>query len=48
MLRKIFRRLFVKKIQIITIGLDAAGNTIALYKLKFGKIVTIIPTISYK
>lgn len=29
----------------ITVGLDAAGKTTILYKLKLGEIVTTIPTI---
>ncbi len=29
----------------ISTGLDAAGKTTALYKLKLGEIVTTIPTI---
>jgi GTPase SAR1 family protein len=30
---------------IIKVGLDAAGKTTILYKLKLGEIVTTIPTI---
>ena len=30
---------------ILTVGLDAAGKTTILYKLKLGEIVTTIPTI---
>ena len=30
---------------IISVGLDAAGKTTILYKLKLGEIVTTIPTI---
>ena len=29
------------------IGLDNAGKTTILYKLKFGEVVTIIPTIGF-
>lgn len=29
----------------LTVGLDAAGKTTILYKLKLGEIVTTIPTI---
>lgn len=29
----------------IKIGLDAAGKTTMLYKLKLGEVVTVIPTI---
>lgn len=30
-----------------TVGLDAAGKTTILYKLKLGEIVTTIPTIGF-
>ena len=43
---KIFRGLFGKKeMRILMVGLDAAGKTTILYKLKLGEIVTTIPTI---
>ena len=32
-------------IPIVSVGLDAAGKTTILYKLKLGEIVTTIPTI---
>ena len=32
-------------LSIILVGLDAAGKTTILYKLKLGEIVTTIPTI---
>ncbi|MGH0123648.1 UNVERIFIED_CONTAM: hypothetical protein FKN15_012788 [Acipenser sinensis] len=42
----IFSRLFGKKqMRILMVGLDAAGKTTILYKLKLGEIVTTIPTI---
>ena len=31
----------------LTVGLDAAGKTTILYKLKLGEIVTTIPTIGF-
>ncbi|KAI5611219.1 ADP-ribosylation factor 4, partial [Silurus asotus] len=31
----------------VTVGLDAAGKTTILYKLKLGEIVTTIPTIGF-
>lgn len=31
----------------ISVGLDAAGKTTILYKLKLGEIVTTIPTIGF-
>ena len=43
---KLFSRLFAKKeMRILMVGLDAAGKTTILYKLKLGEIVTTIPTI---
>ncbi len=45
---KVFRGLFGKKeMRILMVGLDAAGKTTILYKLKLGEIVTTIPTIGY-
>uniref|UniRef100_A0A8C8AKU5 ADP-ribosylation factor 4 n=1 Tax=Otus sunia TaxID=257818 RepID=A0A8C8AKU5_9STRI len=42
----IFSRIFGKKqMRILMVGLDAAGKTTILYKLKLGEIVTTIPTI---
>merc|ERR1712110_1300702 len=44
----IFRSLFGKKeMRILMVGLDAAGKTTILYKLKLGEIVTTIPTIGF-
>jgi ADP-ribosylation factor protein 1 len=41
---KLFSRLFSKKeMRILMVGLDAAGKTTILYKLKLGEIVTTIP-----
>ena len=43
---KVFGKLFGKKdVRILMVGLDAAGKTTILYKLKLGEIVTTIPTI---
>ncbi|KAM9987928.1 hypothetical protein ACTFIZ_003269 [Dictyostelium cf. discoideum] len=45
---KIFSRFFGKKdMRILMVGLDAAGKTTILYKLKLGEIVTTIPTIGF-
>jgi ADP-ribosylation factor protein 1 len=45
---KLFARLFGKKdMRILMVGLDAAGKTTILYKLKLGEIVTTIPTIGF-
>lgn len=42
----LFGKLFGKKeMRILMVGLDAAGKTTILYKLKLGEIVTTIPTI---
>ena len=43
---KLFSGLFGKKeMRLLMVGLDAAGKTTILYKLKLGEIVTTIPTI---
>jgi len=43
---KLFDRIWGKKeMRILMVGLDAAGKTTILYKLKLGEIVTTIPTI---
>ncbi|XP_004298268.1 PREDICTED: ADP-ribosylation factor 2-like [Fragaria vesca subsp. vesca] len=45
---KLLSRLFAKKeMRILMVGLDAAGKTTILYKLKLGEIVTTIPTIGF-
>jgi len=45
---KIFASLVGKKeMRILMVGLDAAGKTTILYKLKLGEIVTTIPTIGF-
>merc|ERR1712216_1027752 len=45
---KVFGKLFGKKeMRILMVGLDAAGKTTILYKLKLGEIVTTIPTIGF-
>jgi hypothetical protein len=44
----IFAKLFSKmEMRILLLGLDAAGKTTVLYKLKLGEIVTTIPTIGF-
>ncbi|KAF0028682.1 hypothetical protein F2P81_017787 [Scophthalmus maximus] len=44
----LFSRFFGKKqMRILMVGLDAAGKTTILYKLKLGEIVTTIPTIGF-
>ncbi|KAL3853206.1 hypothetical protein ACJMK2_016765 [Sinanodonta woodiana] len=44
----LFNRLFGKRqMRILMVGLDAAGKTTILYKLKLGEIVTTIPTIGF-
>ena len=43
---RMVRMLFAKKeMRILMVGLDAAGKTTILYKLKLGEVVTTIPTI---
>lgn len=45
---KLFSSLFGKRdMRILMVGLDAAGKTTILYKLKLGEIVTTIPTIGF-
>merc|ERR1711901_2453 len=45
---KVFGKLFGKKeMRILMVGLDAAGKTTILYKLKLGEVVTTIPTIGF-
>ena len=45
----LFGKLFnsKKEMRILMVGLDAAGKTTILYKLKLGEIVTTIPTIGF-
>ncbi|XP_074659046.1 uncharacterized protein LOC141911869 [Tubulanus polymorphus] len=48
MFTSLFKGLFGKKeMRILMVGLDAAGKTTILYKLKLGEIVTTIPTIGF-
>jgi ADP-ribosylation factor protein 1 len=48
MFTQIFRGLFGRaEMRILMVGLDAAGKTTILYKLKLGEIVTTIPTIGF-
>merc|ERR1719342_715592 len=48
MFASLFKGLFGKKeMRILMVGLDAAGKTTILYKLKLGEIVTTIPTIGF-
>jgi len=45
---KLWGRIFAKKeMRILMVGLDAAGKTTILYKLKLGEVVTTIPTIGF-
>ncbi|CAG5106551.1 Similar to ARF6: ADP-ribosylation factor 6 (Gallus gallus) [Cotesia congregata] len=44
LLSKIFGN---KEMRILMLGLDAAGKTTILYKLKFGQSVTTIPTVGF-
>lgn len=45
---KLLQGLFGRKeMRILMVGLDAAGKTTILYKLKLGEIVTTIPTIGF-
>lgn len=45
---KMWDRLFSRQeMRILMVGLDAAGKTTILYKLKLGEVVTTIPTIGF-
>jgi hypothetical protein len=44
---KLFRWNSAFPIGVLMVGLDAAGKTTILYKLKLGEIVTTIPTIGF-
>jgi len=45
---QLFNKLWGKRnVRILMVGLDAAGKTTILYKLKLGEIVTTIPTIGF-
>jgi len=47
-LSKVWARMFSKQeMRILMVGLDAAGKTTILYKLKLGEVVTTIPTIGF-
>lgn len=37
--------LSVREMRIVMVGLDAAGKTTILYKLKIGEVVNTIPTV---
>lgn len=45
---KLFEQWFGKKeMRILMLGLDAAGKTTILYKLKLGEVVSSVPTIGF-
>jgi len=45
---KVFSKWFKNKdVRILMLGLDAAGKTTVLYKLKLGEHVTTVPTIGF-
>eukprot|EP01062_Namystynia_karyoxenos_P021387 TRINITY_DN1813_c0_g1_i1.p1 TRINITY_DN1813_c0_g1~~TRINITY_DN1813_c0_g1_i1.p1 ORF type:complete len:209 (+),score=74.82 TRINITY_DN1813_c0_g1_i1:81-629(+) len=45
---RLFAGLFGKQeVQILMVGLDAAGKTTLLYKMKLGEVITTIPTIGF-
>merc|ERR1711879_1065613 len=45
---KVWEKLISKQdVRIVMVGLDAAGKTTVLYKLKLGEVVTTIPTIGF-
>lgn len=44
---RLFDALGKQEMRILMVGLDAAGKTTILYKLKLGEVVTTIPTIGF-
>ena len=44
---KSFDKLFKKETRILMLGLDSAGKTTILYKLKLGEVVQSVPTIGF-
>jgi len=45
---KLFDKFFGKRdMRILMLGLDAAGKTTILYKLKLGEVVSSVPTIGF-
>merc|ERR1719478_695187 len=45
---KVWERMLSKtEMRILMVGLDAAGKTTILYKLKLGEVITTIPTIGF-
>merc|ERR1712072_665939 len=48
LMSKVWERMVGKQeMRILMVGLDAAGKTTILYKLKLGEVVTTIPTIGF-
>merc|ERR1711981_1284307 len=48
LMSKVWERMFSScEMRILMVGLDAAGKTTVLYKLKIGEVVTTIPTIGF-
>merc|ERR1712006_69076 len=48
LMSKVWDRMIGKtEMRLLMVGLDAAGKTTILYKLKLGKVVTTIPTIGF-
>merc|ERR1712225_106548 len=48
LMSKVWARMISKsEMRILMVGLDAAGKTTILYKLKLGEVVTTIPTIGF-
>merc|ERR1711965_168222 len=48
LMSKVWERMLGKKgMRILMVGLDAAGKTTILYKLKLGEVVTTIPTVGF-
>lgn len=47
-LDNIFKNIFITRdLRTLMLGLDAAGKTTILYKLKLGEVVSSVPTIGF-
>uniref|UniRef100_A0A6B2LM73 ADP-ribosylation factor n=1 Tax=Arcella intermedia TaxID=1963864 RepID=A0A6B2LM73_9EUKA len=47
LLSSFFPKLIFKEARILMVGLDSAGKTTILYRLKLGEVITSIPTIGF-
>jgi ADP-ribosylation factor protein 1 len=48
LIAKLYRSLFSQQeVKLLLVGLDSAGKTTVLYRLKLGEVVAVIPTSGY-